>query len=46
MSEMTTIQVSRVVKDKIATLGSKGETYNRILDRILNMIPPKETKKT
>jgi len=30
----TTIQLSNEMKDKIASFGSKGETYEQILERV------------
>ncbi|HLC52991.1 MAG TPA: hypothetical protein VJK03_00455 [Candidatus Nanoarchaeia archaeon] len=35
--EITTIQISREMKAKIATFGIKGESYEEILKRIYNM---------
>ena len=35
--EITTIQLSREMKDKIASFGTKGESYEEILERIYSM---------
>lgn len=35
--EITTIQLSKETKDKIASLGSKGESYDKILKRIYSI---------
>jgi len=35
--EKTTIQLSKEIKDKISTFGTKGESYDAILRRIYNM---------
>jgi hypothetical protein len=34
--ETTTIQLSKELKEKISTFGSKNETYEQILERIYN----------
>jgi len=34
---ITTIQLSKELKDKIASFGSKNETYEQILERVYNM---------
>lgn len=35
MSETTTIQVQREVRDQLQSMGRKGETYNDIIKRII-----------
>lgn len=35
--EITTIQLSKETKDKIASFGLKGESYEKILKRIYDM---------
>ncbi|MEK6928362.1 MAG: hypothetical protein AABW65_00190 [Nanoarchaeota archaeon] len=35
--EITTIQLSKEMKNKIATFGTKGESYEKILKRIYSM---------
>ncbi len=35
--KITTIQVSEETKNKIASFGSKGESYEEILKRVYNM---------
>ena len=35
MQSLTTIPVSRATRDKLKRLGSKGETYDAILRRLL-----------
>ena len=37
MTTTTTIQVSTVTKQKISSFGSKGESYDVILQRLYNM---------
>ncbi len=37
MSEITTIPVSKAVRDKLKSFGSKGETYDAILKRLMEM---------
>ena len=34
----TTIAVSEMVRDRLKSLGSKGETYDEILARILDVV--------
>lgn len=34
---VTTIQLSQDLKEKIASFGSKNETYEQILERLYNM---------
>lgn len=35
--ETTTIQLSKEIKEKIASLGKKGESYDNILKRVYSM---------
>jgi len=35
MSDVTTIAISKGLRDKLASLGSKRETYEEILTRLL-----------
>jgi predicted CopG family antitoxin len=35
MSDMTTIQVSKRVRDELAALGSKTDSFNSIIGRLL-----------
>ena len=35
--EITTIQLSKETKDKIASFGSKGESYDEILNKIYSL---------
>ncbi|WP_455279609.1 DUF7557 family protein [[Eubacterium] cellulosolvens] len=35
--DITTIQVSKDVRDKLKDLGKKGETYDEILKKILRL---------
>lgn len=35
--EITTIQLSKETKDKIASFGSKGESYDQILQRLYDL---------
>ena len=35
--EITTIQLSKEMKEKIASFGTKGESYEEILERIYSM---------
>ncbi|MEK6813020.1 MAG: hypothetical protein AABX86_02820 [Nanoarchaeota archaeon] len=34
---VTTIQISQEMKEKIASFGSKNETYEQILERVYNL---------
>jgi len=38
MAEMTTIPVSKVIRDKLKNYGLKGETYNDILQHLMNKV--------
>jgi len=35
MKNITTIVVEKEVRDKLKKLGSKGETYNKIINRLI-----------
>lgn len=35
--EITTIQISKEMKEKIATFGTKGESYEEILRRVYSL---------
>jgi len=35
--EITTIQLSKEIKDKISSFGVKGETYDKILRRVYSL---------
>lgn len=37
MAETTTIQLDAVTKDKLKTMGKKGETYNEIILRLVDL---------
>ncbi len=38
MSEITTIPVSKTIRDMLKSYGLKGETYNDILQRLLKKV--------
>jgi len=38
MNEMTTIPVTKEVRDMLKSYGSKGETYDNILRRIMKQV--------
>jgi hypothetical protein len=40
--KFTTIRVSKVIKDKLKSMGKKGETYDDILKRIFVALEEKE----
>ena len=42
--EITTIQLSKETKDKIASLGVKGESYDAILKRIYSSVVKEQLK--
>jgi hypothetical protein len=44
MTENTTIQVSRKVKDQISTFGLKGESFDTILDRLYKLAVKNQLK--
>lgn len=44
MSENTTIQVSRRVRDQISTFGLKGESFDTILDRLYKLAVQNQLK--
>lgn len=35
--DVTTIQVSKHVRDKLKALGKKGETYDEILEKLIKL---------
>jgi hypothetical protein len=36
-NDLTTIQVSKMTRDQLRELGSKGETYDQVLNRLIEM---------
>ncbi len=36
-SEVTTIQINKVTRDALRQLGRKGETYDQVLSRLIEM---------
>ncbi len=42
MNEITTIPITKEVRDMLKSYGLKGETYDNILRRIMNLIDYKE----
>jgi hypothetical protein len=44
MTENTTIQVSRRVRDQISTFGLKGESFDTILDRLYKLAVQNQLK--
>jgi len=38
MGEMTTIPVSKTVRDMLKSYGLKGETYDKILQRLMKQV--------
>ena len=36
MSDKTSIQISRALKDRLDKLGNKGDTYEDIIERLVN----------
>ena len=44
MTENTTIQVSKRVRDEIATFGLKGESFDTILERIYKLAVKNQLK--
>jgi hypothetical protein len=40
--KFTTIRVSKSIKDKLKSMGKKGETYDDVLRRILAALEEKE----
>ncbi|WP_309493380.1 DUF7557 family protein [Candidatus Hecatella orcuttiae] len=36
-SEVTTIQISKTIRERLKELGKKGETYDDILERLLQL---------
>jgi hypothetical protein len=35
--DLTTIQLSKITRDQLRQLGSKGETYDQVLQRLIEM---------
>ena len=42
--DITTIQLSKETKDKIASFGTKGESYDEIIKRIYSMAVKEQLK--
>jgi len=42
--DITTIQLSKGTKDKVASFGSKGESYDEILNRIYSLAVKEQLK--
>lgn len=36
MGDITTLKVQKKTRDRLATMGSKRETYDKILQRLMN----------
>jgi len=36
-SELTTIQISKMTRDQLRQLGTKGETYDQVLHRLIEL---------
>jgi len=36
-NDLTTIQLSKVTRDQLRQLGRKGETYDQVLNRLIDM---------
>lgn len=36
-NEITTLQVSKTTRDRVASIGKKGETYDDILNALVDM---------
>jgi hypothetical protein len=36
-SELTTIQISKMTRDQLRQLGMKGETYDQVLHRLIEL---------
>ena len=49
MAEITTVKVTRKTRDKLAELGKKNETYEDIIERLIefytNSIPVKNSRR-
>jgi len=43
--DITTIQISKTLRDKLKELGKKGETYNEIIERLLKLAESKGEKR-
>lgn len=39
--DITTIQVSKTIRDRLKELGKKGETYDEIIERLLELVEEK-----
>ena len=37
VSDVTTIQISKMTRDQLRRLGRKGETYDQVLNRLIEM---------
>lgn len=44
MEDITTIQLSKEMKKKISSFGSKGESYDKILKRIYSLAVKEQLK--
>jgi hypothetical protein len=44
MSEMTTIQLKKTTRDKLKGLGSKGESWDSLLNRLMDERKETENK--
>jgi transcriptional regulator len=42
--DVTTIQISKSIRDRLKEMGKKGETYNEIIDKLLKLAKVKEVK--
>jgi len=42
--DITTIKISKTIRDRLKELGKKGETYDEILERLLKIAETKERK--
>ncbi len=43
--DITTIQVSKSIRDRLKELGKKGETYDAIIERLLEVAEMKNLSK-
>jgi len=39
--DITTIQISKIIRDRLKELGKKGETYDEIIERLLKLAETK-----
>jgi hypothetical protein len=37
VTNVTTIQISKITRDRLRKLGRKGETYDQVLNRLIEM---------